>query len=76
MAPDVDEYNSGVAKSIASGTGQIIRGIFWVSDATVAQLEHGSTYIQKNLKPLDRPSELNPRILSNVHRYDRFPNIR
>lgn len=69
MAPNVDDYNSSVAKTMAKGTGQIIRKIFWVRDSTVARLESGSLYMKGRVKPNAKPAQISPRALRNVQRY-------
>ncbi|CAK9256985.1 unnamed protein product [Sphagnum jensenii] len=68
MAPNVDDYGSSAARMIATGSGQIIRGIFWIRDSTVAQLESGSIYVQGKIKPNAQPSNISPRILRNLQR--------
>lgn len=68
MAPNVDDYGNSLAKAIASGTGQIIRGIFWVRDSTVKTLESGSINVTRNSKPTDHPSDIRPSTLRNLQR--------
>jgi spartin len=68
MAPNVDDYGNSLAKAIASGTGQIIRGIFWVRDSTVRTLESGSINVTRNSKPTDHPSDIRPSTLRNLQR--------
>jgi hypothetical protein len=69
MAPDVDEYNSSVARGIASGSGQIIRGIFWLSFMAVTQLENGCVFFEKKVKPSDTPSHISSQTIQILHRY-------
>ncbi|XP_061994157.1 senescence/dehydration-associated protein At4g35985, chloroplastic-like [Rosa rugosa] len=40
-APRIDDYNNVLAKAIAGGTGQIVRGIFMCSNAYANQLHKG-----------------------------------
>jgi spartin len=68
MAPNVDDYGSSAARAIATGSGHVIRGIFWVRDSTVAQLESGTLYLQSKMNPLDKPSNISPRTLRNLKR--------
>lgn len=68
MAPNVDDYGNRVAKAIASGTGQIIRGIFWIRDSTVQRLESGSISMTQNSDPTDSPSDVSLTTLRNLHR--------
>jgi spartin len=68
MAPNVDDYGNTVAKAIASGTGQIIRGIFWVRDSTVVKMESGAMNVTKNSNPTDTPTNMSPSTLRNLER--------
>jgi spartin len=68
MAPNVDDYNSKIAKSMAKGVGDIIKGIFWLRDSTVAQLENGSTFVRGRVEPSSKPSTISPRTLRNMKR--------
>jgi spartin len=68
MAPSVDDYGNRVAKAIASGAGQIIRGIFWVRDSTVVKLENGAIDMIKDSSPTDKPTDLRPSTLRNLQR--------
>lgn len=68
MAPNVNDYNSRLAKGMAKGTGNVIKGIFWVRDVTVARLENGSIYMKGKVKPCSKPSKISPRTLRNLKR--------
>lgn len=72
MAPNVDDYGSSVARGIATGSGQIIKGIFWVRDSSVTQLDNGSIYMQSKLKANDKEHKVSPRVLRNLHRVRRM----
>lgn len=67
MAPNVNDYRNSVAKAIVSGTGQIIKGIFWIRDSTVTKLESGSIYMTSG-KATDQPSNIRPEMLRNLQR--------
>ncbi|XP_020549632.1 senescence/dehydration-associated protein At4g35985, chloroplastic-like isoform X2 [Sesamum indicum] len=45
FAPAVDDYNSVLAKAIAGGTGQIVKGIFYCSNAYTNQVQKGGETI-------------------------------
>ncbi|KAI3495820.1 hypothetical protein L1887_38166 [Cichorium endivia] len=47
FAPKIDAYNNVLAKAIAGGTGQIVRGIFICSNAYTNQLKKGGDMILK-----------------------------
>lgn len=68
MAPNVDDYRNRVAKSVASGSGHLIRGIFWVRDSTVERLQSGAINKIKNSKPADKPTNIRPSTLRNLQR--------
>jgi spartin len=68
MAPNVDDYNSKLAKGMAKGTGNLIKGIFVVRDATVSRLENGSLYVKGRVKPNAKPTNISPRTLRNLQR--------
>ncbi|KAG0568996.1 hypothetical protein KC19_6G057900 [Ceratodon purpureus] len=68
MAPNVDDYNSKLAKGMAKGTGSLIKGIFKVRDTTVARLENGSVYVKGKVKPNSKASNISPQTLRNLKR--------
>lgn len=68
MAPNVDDYNGSVAKTMAKGTGNIIKGIFWLRDSTLAQLDNGSTYVRGRVNPSSKPTNISPQTLTNLKR--------
>jgi len=70
MAPNVDDYNSELAKTLASGTGSLIKGIFWLRNATVENLDNGSKLLKDRVEPNPRePSSIGPYTLNNLTRY-------
>ncbi|KAK8656729.1 hypothetical protein V6N13_098669 [Hibiscus sabdariffa] len=44
-APRIEDYNNVLAKAIAGGTGQIVRGIFTCSNAYTSQVQKGGEII-------------------------------
>jgi len=68
MAPNVEDYNSRLAKSMAKGTGNLIKGIFMVRDSTVTRLENGSLQVKGRVKPNSKPSNISPQTLRNLKR--------
>lgn len=69
MAPNVSDYNSEVAKTLAAGTGNLIKGLFWLRNATVSNFENGSTYVKDKVQPNPRgPSTISPATLNNLKR--------
>jgi spartin len=70
MAPNVEDYNSRLAKGMAKGTGSLIQGIFWVRDSTLARLGNGSLYVKGKVKPNSKPSSISPQTLRNLKRVE------
>ncbi|XP_073394993.1 senescence/dehydration-associated protein At3g51250-like [Physcomitrium patens] len=68
MAPNADDYGSSSARAIATGTGQIIRGISWVRDSIVEQLEKGTICMKSKLNSNDKPSTITLKALWNTKR--------
>ncbi|KAJ7294439.1 hypothetical protein O6H91_Y257300 [Diphasiastrum complanatum] len=68
MAPNVEDYNSSLAKAIAAGTGHVIRGIFWCSESTVSNLQKGGTIVKGYIKPGTKQAPVSPRTLKNIRR--------
>ncbi|KAA3468299.1 Senescence/dehydration-associated protein-related isoform 2 [Gossypium australe] len=44
-APRIEDYNNVLAKAIAGGTGQIVKGIFTCSNAYISQVQKGGETI-------------------------------
>lgn len=45
-APKIDDYNNVLAKAIAGGTGEIVKGIFICSNAYASQVQKGASLIK------------------------------
>ncbi|KAH9310722.1 hypothetical protein KI387_025757, partial [Taxus chinensis] len=58
LAPVVEDYNSMLAKAIASGTGQIIKGLFRCSSAYSSQVQKGGEFVTSRTKGKSKPSEV------------------
>jgi len=50
LAPRVEDYNSVVAKAIAKGSGQIIKGLFLCTNAYVSQVQKGGEFVRGRLR--------------------------
>ncbi|GLJ25327.1 hypothetical protein SUGI_0484840 [Cryptomeria japonica] len=76
LAPKVEDYNSILAKAIASGSGQIIRGLFQCSNAYSSQVQKGGEFVRSTTKAKGKPcevrakrnSEISPRTKRNIRR--------
>ena len=51
VAPNVEDYSSSIARLIAAGSGQLIKGIFWCGDVTVDRLKWGNEVMKKRMSP-------------------------
>ncbi|KAF3434694.1 hypothetical protein FNV43_RR21779 [Rhamnella rubrinervis] len=67
LAPNVDDYSGSVARLIATGSGQLIRGILWCGDVTVDRLNWGNEFLKKRMGPGSN-SEISPQALKRMKR--------
>ncbi|CAK9162093.1 unnamed protein product [Ilex paraguariensis] len=49
LAPNVEDYSGSVARMIAAGSGQVIKGILWCGDVTVDRLRWGNEFLKKRI---------------------------
>uniref|UniRef100_A0A7N0UB35 Senescence domain-containing protein n=1 Tax=Kalanchoe fedtschenkoi TaxID=63787 RepID=A0A7N0UB35_KALFE len=61
FAPRIQDYNNVLAKAIAGGTGQIVRGIFMCSNAYAKQVQNGGEMIQTRVADNTATSETRKR---------------
>lgn len=71
LAPNVEEYGGRVAKMIAAGSGQLIRGILWCGDVTVDRLKWGDEFLAKRLAATSTATVC-PRTLRRIRRFVHF----
>ncbi|KAG6413521.1 hypothetical protein SASPL_126235 [Salvia splendens] len=67
LAPNVEEYSGSVAKLIAAGSGQLVRGILWCGDVTVDRLKWGNEFLTKRMGK-GSSSEISPQALRRLKR--------
>lgn len=67
LAPNVEDYSSQFAKLIASGSGQLIRGILWCGDVTVDRLNWGNNFLKKRMEPSPH-SEISTAAMKRIKR--------
>ncbi|KAL8196577.1 hypothetical protein R6Q57_024872 [Mikania cordata] len=67
LAPNVEDYSGSVARMIAAGSGQLIKGILWCGDVTVDRLKWGNELLKKKTKPGSK-SEVSPQTLKRMKR--------
>ncbi|KAH9310724.1 hypothetical protein KI387_025759 [Taxus chinensis] len=83
LAPNVEDYNSMLAKAIASGSGQIIKGLFQCSNAYSSQVQKGGDFVTSKTKTKSKPSEvrakkgpeINPRTKRNIKRVKKLSKM-
>lgn len=76
LAPNVEDYSSRVARMIAGGSGQMIRGIIWCGDVTVDGLRWGNEVLKKRLSQAEGISDVSPATMRRIKRSVRphFPS--
>ncbi|PKU85101.1 protein EARLY-RESPONSIVE TO DEHYDRATION 7, chloroplastic [Dendrobium catenatum] len=68
LAPNVEDYSGSVAKAIAKGSGQLIRGILWCGDVTVDRLKWGEEMMKRRTSPCSQPTEVSKDALKRMKR--------
>lgn len=69
LAPNVEDYSGRVARLIAAGSGQLIRGILWCGDVTVDRLKWGDEFLKKRMGP-GSTSEISPETMRRIERFE------
>ncbi|XP_073065591.1 protein EARLY-RESPONSIVE TO DEHYDRATION 7, chloroplastic-like [Primulina eburnea] len=67
LAPNVEDYSGSVARMIAAGSGQVVRGILWCSDVTADRLKWGNEFLKKRMTK-GSSSEVSPQALRRMKR--------
>jgi len=75
IAPNVDDYSSSVARLIARGSGQLVRGIIWCGDITAEGLRHGEAVVKKSVGPSAKPTQVKPSTLGRMKRARRVTKM-
>ncbi|PON89999.1 Senescence/spartin-associated [Trema orientale] len=74
LAPNVEDYSSRVAKLIAAGSGQLIRGILWCGDVTVDRLKWGNEFLKRRMGPGSN-KEISPGALRRIKRVKKLTKM-
>jgi spartin len=69
VAPNVDDYSSSVARLIAKGSGQLVRGIIWCGDITAGGIKCGEAVLTKGAGANGKPTQVKPSSLRRMKRY-------
>uniref|UniRef100_A0A0E0CXT5 Senescence domain-containing protein n=1 Tax=Oryza meridionalis TaxID=40149 RepID=A0A0E0CXT5_9ORYZ len=75
IAPNVDDYSSSVARLIARGSGQLVRGIIWCGDITADGLRCGEAVVKKSVGPSGKPSQVKPSTIRRMKRARRVTKM-
>ncbi|CAN6301592.1 unnamed protein product [Urochloa humidicola] len=75
IAPNVDDYSSSVARLIARGSGQLVRGIIWCGDITAEGLQRGEDVAKKSMGPSAKPTQVKPSTLRRMKRARRVTKM-
>ncbi|PIN19166.1 hypothetical protein CDL12_08165 [Handroanthus impetiginosus] len=67
LAPNVEDYSGSVARMIAAGSGQVVRGILWCGDVTVDRLKWGNEFLKKRMGK-GSTSDVSPQALRRMKR--------
>ncbi|KAJ0253621.1 Senescence/dehydration-associated protein [Hirschfeldia incana] len=75
LAPNIEDYSSKTAKMIASGSGQLIRGILWCGDVTVERLKRGNEVMKNRLSRAEKEKDVSPETLRRIKRVKRVTQM-
>ncbi|XP_062210532.1 protein EARLY-RESPONSIVE TO DEHYDRATION 7, chloroplastic-like [Phragmites australis] len=75
IAPNVDDYSSSVARLVARGSGQLVRGIIWCGDITAEGLRRGEEVVKKSVGPSGKPAQVKPSTLRRMKRARRVTKM-
>lgn len=75
IAPNVDDYSSSVARLIAKGSGQLVRGIIWCGDITAGGIKCGEAVLTKGKGANGKPTQVKPSSLRRMKRARRLTKM-
>ncbi|KAF5745363.1 EARLY-RESPONSIVE TO DEHYDRATION 7 family protein [Tripterygium wilfordii] len=74
LAPNVEDYGGSVARMIAAGSGQLIKGILWCGDVTVDRLKWGNEFWSTRMGKGEK-SKISPGAMRRVRRVKRLTKM-
>ncbi|XP_011001970.1 PREDICTED: uncharacterized protein LOC105109077 [Populus euphratica] len=74
LAPNVEDYSSSVARLIAAGSGQLIKGILWCGDVTVDRLKWGNEFFKIRIDK-SSDSDISPGTLRRIKRVKKLTKM-
>ncbi|XP_010526803.1 PREDICTED: protein EARLY-RESPONSIVE TO DEHYDRATION 7, chloroplastic-like [Tarenaya hassleriana] len=75
LAPNVEDYSGKTAKLIASGSGQLIKGILWCGDVTMDRLKWGNEFMKRRMTKAEKEKEISPETLKRIKRVKRMTKM-
>lgn len=74
LAPNVEDYSSSIARMIAAGSGQLVKGILWCGDVTVDRLNWGNDVLMKRMGKGSN-SEISPEAMRRMKRVKKMTKM-
>ncbi|KAL2348619.1 hypothetical protein Fmac_002619 [Flemingia macrophylla] len=74
LAPNVEDYSGTAARMIASGSGQLVKGILWCGDVSVDRLKWGNELLKKRIAPASH-AEVSPHTFKRIRRVKRVTKM-
>ncbi|XP_020206597.1 protein EARLY-RESPONSIVE TO DEHYDRATION 7, chloroplastic [Cajanus cajan] len=74
LAPNVEDYSGTAAKLIATGSGQLVKGILWCGDVTVERLRWGNEIMKQRLASSSQ-REISPETMRRIQRVKRVTRM-
>ncbi|MED6115654.1 response to cold [Stylosanthes scabra] len=74
LAPNVEEYNGTAARLIATGSGQLIKGILWCGDVTAERLRWGNEYLKQRMAG-GSDVEISPETMKRIKRVKKVTKV-
>ncbi|XP_015953766.1 senescence/dehydration-associated protein At3g51250-like [Arachis duranensis] len=74
LAPNVEEYNGTAARLIATGSGQLIKGILWCGDVTVERLKWGNEFLKQRMAG-GSDVEVSPQTMKRIKRVKKVTKV-
>ncbi|CAN4107367.1 unnamed protein product [Withania somnifera] len=74
LAPNVEDYSSSIARTIAAGSGQLVKGIIWCGDVTVDRLKWGNDVLMKRMGK-GTNSEISPEAMKRMKRVKKMTKM-
>ncbi|OAY65895.1 Spartin [Ananas comosus] len=75
LAPNVEDYSGSVARLIAKGSGQLIKGILWCGDVTTDRLKWGEDFLKRKVGPSSQPADVSRDAMKRMRRVRRVTKM-